>query len=259
MRGTPLAPTVQPAEQRQALARRRHAPSVDRRRPRRSQKGFRRVKAHRDLPELTAAVRRELNPSPTEEAAAARAPDTLTRSGPPPKIYSGRDILQELGALRSGAACAVPCRSRRRWARGLAGRWARAWRSGPVSRSPGGAVTPVRRHWAAQPVFVWGRSTEKSCGAAASACSTGPPRTLASGCVRYSNEITTPKLAPPPRSAQKRSGSVPSLAMTTSLDASTTSAGSKLSTAIPNLPISQAIPPPSVRPRRAIAEQPSLL
>jgi hypothetical protein len=29
-------------------------------------------------------------------------PDALTRSGPPPKIYSGRDILQELGALRSG-------------------------------------------------------------------------------------------------------------------------------------------------------------
>ena len=31
------------------------------------------VKGHRDLPELTAAVRPELNPTPTEEAAAARA------------------------------------------------------------------------------------------------------------------------------------------------------------------------------------------
>ena len=30
-------------------------------------------------------------------------PDALTRSGPPPKIYSGRDILLELGALRSGS------------------------------------------------------------------------------------------------------------------------------------------------------------
>jgi hypothetical protein len=48
-------------------------PAVDRRRPRRSQKGFRHVKGHRDLPELTAALRRELNPTPTEEAAAARA------------------------------------------------------------------------------------------------------------------------------------------------------------------------------------------
>jgi hypothetical protein len=33
------------------------------------------------------------------------APRALTRSGRPPKLYSGRDILRELGALRSGAAC----------------------------------------------------------------------------------------------------------------------------------------------------------
>jgi hypothetical protein len=51
-----------------------------------------------------------------------------------------------------------------------------------------------------------GRSTETSCGAAASACSTGPPRTLASGCVRYSNEITTPKLAPPPTERSEEIG-----------------------------------------------------
>lgn len=38
-----------------------------------AQKGFRRVKGHRDLPELTAAIGCELNPTPTEEAAAARA------------------------------------------------------------------------------------------------------------------------------------------------------------------------------------------
>ena len=38
-----------------------------------AQKGFRRVKGHRYLPELTAAIRRELNPTPTEKAAAARA------------------------------------------------------------------------------------------------------------------------------------------------------------------------------------------
>ena len=35
-----------------------------------AQRGFRRVKGHRDLPELTAAIRRELHPgTPTEEAA----------------------------------------------------------------------------------------------------------------------------------------------------------------------------------------------
>ena len=38
-----------------------------------AQKGFRRVKGHRDLPQLTAAIRRELNPTPTEEATTVRA------------------------------------------------------------------------------------------------------------------------------------------------------------------------------------------
>ena len=36
------------------------------------------------------------------------APGALTRPGPPPKIYSGRDLLRELGALSSGAACWRP-------------------------------------------------------------------------------------------------------------------------------------------------------
>jgi putative transposase len=38
-----------------------------------AQKGFRRVKGHRDLPALTAAIRREHDPTPTEEAAARAA------------------------------------------------------------------------------------------------------------------------------------------------------------------------------------------
>jgi putative transposase len=38
-----------------------------------AQRGFRRVKGHRDLPALTAAIRRELNPTPTQEAAALAA------------------------------------------------------------------------------------------------------------------------------------------------------------------------------------------
>ena len=73
-----------------------------------AQKSFRRAKVHRYLPELTAAIRRELNPTPTEEAAAARAALTHSPAKTPPKIYSGRDVLQELGALTSGAACWRP-------------------------------------------------------------------------------------------------------------------------------------------------------
>jgi putative transposase len=38
-----------------------------------AQKSFRRVKGHRDMPKLTAAIRRELDPTPTEEAAAQAA------------------------------------------------------------------------------------------------------------------------------------------------------------------------------------------
>jgi hypothetical protein len=73
-----------------------------------AQKGFRRVKGHRYLPEHIAAIRRELNPTPTEEAAAARAALSPSPARTPPKIWSGRDILQELGALRSGASCWRP-------------------------------------------------------------------------------------------------------------------------------------------------------
>jgi len=38
-----------------------------------AQHSFRRVKGHRDLPKLTAAIQRELTPTPTDEAAAVRA------------------------------------------------------------------------------------------------------------------------------------------------------------------------------------------
>ena len=43
--------------------------------------------------------------------------------------------------------------------------------------------------------------------AAASGWASSPPRTMSSGCVSNSNDAATPKLPPPPRSAQNRSGS----------------------------------------------------
>ena len=68
------------------------------------------------------------------------------------------------------------------------------------------------------------------------------------GCSRYSNAVTTPKLPPPPRSAQNRSGFSSALARTSSPSAVTTSAASRLSHAGPCLRASQPRPPPSVRP-----------
>ena len=57
-----------------------------------------------------------------------------------------------------------------------------------------------------------------------------------------------PKLPPPPRIAQKRSGFSSSLAVTNSPSAVTTSAERRLSTVAPCFRISQPMPPPSVRP-----------
>ena len=55
------------------------------------------------------------------------------------------------------------------------------------------------------------------------------------GCSRYSNDVTTPKLPPPPRSAQKRSGLSFALALRNSPSAVTTSAEIRLSTVEPVL------------------------
>ena len=63
-----------------------------------------------------------------------------------------------------------------------------------------------------------------------------------------------PKLPPPPRSAQKRSGFSFALAFLNWPSAVTTSAESKLSTESPCLPISQPRPPPSVSPPIPVLE-----
>ena len=71
---------------------------------------------------------------------------------------------------------------------------------------------------------------------------------------RYSNEVTTPKLPPPPRSAQKRSGCSSALAVTTSPSAVTTSNDRTLSQVSPYLRASQPTPPPKVSPAIPVLE-----
>ena len=83
-----------------------------------------------------------------------------------------------------------------------------------------------------------------------------------SACSRYSNDVTTPKLPPPPRIAQNRSGLSVALARDAVLpSAVTTSAAIRLSMVSPSLRLSQPNPPPSVRPampgRRVDAERQS--
>ena len=85
-------------------------------------------------------------------------------------------------------------------------------------------------------------------GAASIGCAIKPPVTISSGCRRYVKVVATPKLPPPPRSAQKRSGSDASVTSSTSPSAVTSSTASRLSAARPCFAISQPSPPPSVQP-----------
>src|SRR6185312_13763442 len=81
---------------------------------------------------------------------------------------------------------------------------------------------------------------------------TGPPTTDPCSPMSWQrkvNDVTTPKLPPPPRSAQNRSlCSLSALAVTNDPSASTTSADSRLSTVRPKRRDRYPMPPPSVRP-----------
>ena len=74
------------------------------------------------------------------------------------------------------------------------------------------------------------------------------------GWSRNSNSVTTPKLPPPPRRPQKRSGFSVAVARTVSPSAVTTVYDSTLSQASPNWRASQPMPPPSVSPPTPVCE-----
>ena len=78
--------------------------------------------------------------------------------------------------------------------------------------------------------------------------------TVPTSCSRNRNDVTTPKLPPPPRIAQYRSGFSSALARTRSPLASTSSASSRLSIARPYLRVRWPRPPPSVRPPTPVVE-----
>ena len=80
-----------------------------------------------------------------------------------------------------------------------------------------------------------------------------PARKRPTGCRRNVNSTTTPKLPPPPRSAQKRSAFSPSDASTTCPSEVTTVAASRLSSVSPYAPIRWPIPPPSVSPATPVS------
>src|SRR2546422_2397688 len=79
------------------------------------------------------------------------------------------------------------------------------------------------------------------------------------GCAWKVNEVTTPKLPPPPpRSAQKRSGSWFALQVSRRPSATTTCAACKVSQVRPNLRPRTPTPPPMVRPATpTVAQEPA--
>ena len=72
--------------------------------------------------------------------------------------------------------------------------------------------------------------------------------------MRNENDVTTPKLPPPPRIAQKRSGSRSASVETTEPSARTTVAATRLSIVSPNARVRCPRPPPSVRPPTPVVE-----
>src|SRR6266542_6456695 len=84
--------------------------------------------------------------------------------------------------------------------------------------------------------------------------SIGPAYTVRIGCSRNTNEVTTPKFPPPPRTAQNRSWFSSALAVTNRPSAKTMSTASRLSIVRPYPRERCPIPPPRVRPPTPVVE-----
>src|SRR2546425_811286 len=82
----------------------------------------------------------------------------------------------------------------------------------------------------------------------------GPPMMLFTGWSLYWKFVTTPKLPPPPRSAQKRSGFALLLAVTNEPSARTTSAEIRLSSERPLPRVRYPMPPPSLSPAMPLVD-----
>jgi hypothetical protein len=83
---------------------------------------------------------------------------------------------------------------------------------------------------------------------------TKPPRTVLTGWTRNSNEVTTPKLPPPPLSAQNKSSFSLPLATRGFPSAVTISSDRTLSQVRPYFLTSQPTPPPSVSPAMPVLD-----
>ena len=170
------------------------------------------------------ALHRRVRHRPARRAAAARA----ARRAAAPSRARRRP--------RSPRKCQTTPHTLRRWTRSGNG----------VGRRHGGVrEEPVQLARRPREELAVGR---QHLGACSTGQNVGPATTVSTGCRRNSNSVTTPKLPPPPRIAQNRSGCSSALARTRSPSASTTSAPSRLSIGQPARARQVPMPPPSVRP-----------
>ena len=99
------------------------------------------------------------------------------------------------------------------------------------------------------------RYCRRTWGASAKGCTISPARTCGPrGCSGNSKLVTTPKLPPPPRNAQNRSGFTVAPTWCNWPSARTISTPVSASTDIPKARVIQLNPPPSVRPATPVVE-----
>ena len=96
------------------------------------------------------------------------------------------------------------------------------WASGGRNGSGGAGITEAIALSSSGAASASAAKRATTSGVAGS--TSGPPVNCGSGCSRYFQRVTTPKLPPPPRTAQNRSACCVSSAITMSPDAVTTSA-----------------------------------
>ena len=113
------------------------------------------------------------------------------------------------------------------------------------------AKKPLRSSGAV-PMNSWKKGSTSS--VRSSGHNIGPAHTFATSCSWSVKEVTTPKLPPPPRIAQKRSGCSSAFAVTNVPSARTMSTSRKLSMVSPHLRVRCPTPPPSPRPPRPVVE-----
>ena len=126
--------------------------------------------------------------------------------------------------------------------------------SAGTNSSSGAVIQRMPPPISSGPVSKSSRTARVTCSASSGRHISRASVDVGTSCRRKVSAVATPKLPPPPCSAQKSSGFSVSLASTSSPAAVTSSTDSRLSQASPNLRSSHPVPPPRVNPPTPVVE-----